>query len=217
RGSVLSISGQSLAEDTAAADTSSLPTLLNTTRVLITTSAGDVPLPLFSVSPLQIRALLPPDTLPGAYKLHVEVASGRSNDVQILVAAFAPGIFTRSGTGRGAGIFMKADGSLVTTLNPADAGSTVTFFASGLGPVNPAIPAGEPGAVSEPLNRTIEAPRVFFDIYQAQVIYSGLAPGVAGRYQVTVRVPAQLSPAANISVSITIGGFASNRVTISVR
>ena len=77
--------------------------------------------------------------------------------------------------------------------------------------------AGEPGAVSEPLNRTIEAPRVFFDIYQAPVIYSGLAPGVAGRYQVTVRVPAQLSPAANISVSVTIGGFASNRVTISVR
>jgi len=38
-----------------------------------------------------------------------------------------------------------------------------------------------------------------------------------GRYLVTVRVPTQLSPANSISVSLTIGGFSSNRVTIPVR
>src|SRR5436305_7291676 len=48
-------------------------------------------------------------------------------------------------------------------------------------------------------------------------LYSGLAPGVAGRYQVTVRVPLLVSPATNISVSLLIDGFASNRVTIPVR
>src|SRR5207253_6362228 len=81
----------------------------------------------------------------------------------------------------------------------------------------PIFGPGEPGAVEEPLNRTITMPRVFFDTYAGDVLYSGLAPGVAGRYQVTVRVPLLVSPATNISVSLLIEGFASNRVTIPVR
>jgi uncharacterized protein (TIGR03437 family) len=49
------------------------------------------------------------------------------------------------------------------------------------------------------------------------VIFSGLARGIAGRYQVTVQVPVNASPATNVSVSMTIGGYTSNRVTIPVR
>jgi uncharacterized protein (TIGR03437 family) len=184
---------------------------------VLAAAAGDVSLPLFSVSPIQIKALLPADVLPGIYRLRVEVASLPSNEVPIPIATFGPGILTVSETGRGPGIFAKEDGSLVTAANPADRGASVTFYAAGLGAVNPPITAGEPGALTEPLNRTVTNPRVFFDIYQAEVIYSGLAPGVAGRYLVTVRVPALVSPATNISVSLTIGGFASNRVTIPVR
>jgi len=83
--------------------------------------------------------------------------------------------------------------------------------------VNPAVEAGQAGAATEPLNRTDASVRVFFDTYQADVIYSGLARGIAGRYQISVRVPALITPATNISMSMTIGGFASNRVTIPVR
>jgi len=105
----------------------------------------------------------------------------------------------------------------VSVSNAADRGAIVTFFADGLGAVDPPVAAGQPGALSEPFNRTVATPRVFFDIYQADVIYSGLPAGAPGPYQVTVRVPALLSPATNISVSLTIGGFGSNRVTIPVR
>lgn len=216
-GSIISISGQNLAEASAVAGPSSLPTLLLSTRVLIATPEGDAWLPLFSVSPLQIKALLPAGLPPGVYKLHVEVAFGRSNDVQISIAAFDPGILTRNQSGKGPGIFIKEDDSLVTAANAAERGSTVTFYAAGLGAVDPPVEAGRPGAVTEPLNRTVGTPRVVFDIYQAEVIYSGLAPGIAGRYQVSVRVPPLVSPATNVSVSLTIGGFASNRVTIPVR
>lgn len=216
-GSILSIFGQNLATGIAIAGGSSLPTLLQTTRVLLSTGSSEVALPLLSVSPIQLRALLPFDISPGIYLVHIEVGGGSSNDIQISIAAFSPGIFTMNGSGRGPGIFVKDDGSLVTAANPADRGSTITFYAAGLGAVNPAGEAGQPGSVREPLNRTIRTPRVAFDTYQAQVIYSGLVPGAAGRYQVTVRVPALLSPATNISVSLTIGGFASNRVTIPVR
>lgn len=216
-GSVISISGQNLAEAPEIAGSSSLPTTLQTTRVVVSAGGGDFLLPLFSVSPTQVGALLPADIAPGIYRLRVEVGTVRSNDIQISVAAFDPGIFTANQSSRGPGIFIKDNGSVVTAANPAERGSRVTFYAAGLGAVSPAITAGAPGAVAEPLNRTVRIPRVFFDIYQAEVIYSGLVPGVAGRYQVTVRVPTLLSPATNISVSLTIGGFGSNRVTIPVR
>ena len=216
-GSIVSITGEDLAQTTVLASAGTLPTVLATTRVWINTPAGDMALPLLSVSPAQVRALLPTDISAGVYGLRVEAASSRSNEVQISIAAFAPGILTQSGNGRGLGIFIKDDASVVTASNPADRGSIVTLFATGLGPVNPSIGPGEPGATEEPLNRTIAAPRVFFDTYPADVLYSGLVPGVAGRYQVTVRVPALVSPATNISVSLVMQGFASNRVTIPVR
>ncbi len=216
-GTILLIAGQNLASGEAAAAANSLPTSLATTRVLVTIADQDVPLPLFSVAPFRIVALLPFLIAPGRYLLHTELGSIRSNNVEISVAGFDPGIFTASGTGFGPGLFIKDNGSLVTASNPADRGSRVTFYAAGLGAVNPPIAAGEPGATMEPFNRTLQTPQVFFDRYSAAVIYSGLMPGIAGRYQVTVQVPASVSPATNVSVSMTIGGFTSNRVTIPVR
>ena len=206
-----------MSQATIVASTAVLPTVIEATRVLLSTTGGIVTLPLLSVSPAQVRALLPVDLVAGVYGISVETASVRSNEIQISVAAFAPGILTQSGNGRGTRIFIKDDGSVVTASNPADRGTRVTFFASGLGAVTPPVAAGAPGASAEPFNRTVATPRVFFDIYPADVLFSGLAPGAAGRYQVSIRVPALVTPATNISVSLTIGGFASNRVTIPVR
>jgi len=211
-GSVVFISGQSLADAIVVANTVVLPTSLQTTRVLLIAPGGEIALPLLSVSPAAVKAVLPFDLAPGTYGLRVEVSGRRSNEIQISVATYAPGIFTLSDNGRGPGIFIKDDGSLVTTANPADRGSRVTFFASGLGNVTPSTAAGTAGTAV-----TRATPRVFFDSYAADVSYSGLVPSIAGRYQVSVRVPAALSPATNISVSMTIGGFSSNRVTIPVR
>jgi uncharacterized protein (TIGR03437 family) len=216
-GSIVSISGQSLSQVMIGASAGNLPSVLDSTRVRLIGDAGNIALPLFLVTPTQIRALIPTDTLPGTYRLRVESASSQSNDIQISVAAFGPGIVSQNGTGHGLGVFVKDDRSVVSASNPADRGAIITFFADGLGPVNPAVAAGQAGATAEPYNRTVTAPRVFFDIYPADLIYSGLPAGAPGPYQVTVRVPAQVSPAENISVSLTIGGFASNRVTIPVR
>jgi len=160
---------------------------------------------------------LPTDLSPGDYALRVETASIRSNEIQISVGPFAPGIFAQNGSGRGVGIFLKNDGSVVSASNPADRGTVVTFFAAGLGVVNPSVAAGQPGALAEPFNRTMTLPRVFFDIYPADVVYSGLPAGAAWPYQVTVRIPTLISPATNVSVSLMIGGSGSNRVTIPVR
>jgi uncharacterized protein (TIGR03437 family) len=140
-----------------------------------------------------------------------------SNDVQLSVSAFDPGILTQNGTGRGLGVFIKSDGSVVSASNPADRGSVITLFAAGLGAVDPPVAAGQTGASEEPFNRTVALPRVFFDNYSADLIYSGLPAGAPIPYQVTVLVPPQLTPASNVSVSLAIGGLESNRVTIPVR
>jgi uncharacterized protein (TIGR03437 family) len=216
-GSIVAILGRNLAGAPVVETGAALPNTLGNTQVFLTTSAGDVALPLLSVSPQQVLALLPFDLAPGSYPLRLQFGSMYSNGVQILVAGFDPGIFTTNGSGHGPGIFVKDDGSAVSASNPAVRGSNVTFFAAGLGAVNPAITAGQPGASKAPLNRTVRTPRVVFDTYQASVSYSGLTPGAAGHYQVTVAVPTQLSPSDSVSVSLTIGNFASNRVTIPVQ
>jgi uncharacterized protein (TIGR03437 family) len=194
-GSVVSASGQNLAEGIGS----------TTTRAFLVSTLGtEQSLQVIATTPTNVRAVLPPTLGPGTYRFRIEVSGRRSNDVSISVATYAPGIFTQNGTGKGMGVFLKPDGSVVSAANPADRGTIVTFHASGLG----AVAAN---------NTTLRAPRVYFDIFQAELVSSVLSPALAGRYQVAVRVPALLSPATNISVSLTIGGYTSNRVTIPVR
>jgi uncharacterized protein (TIGR03437 family) len=216
-GTILSIFGENLSSDSASAATLPLPTTLANTSVLLSSDSGDIPLPLFSVSPAQANALLPYDLPPGVYSLRVESNSVPSNEISLQVAAFSPGIFTMNSSGQGLGIFVKEDGSLVTVTNPAARGSHVSLYATGLGAVNPPVLAGAAGAGAEPFNRTVQTPKVFFDNIEATVQYSGLAPGFAGVYQLNVVVPPNLSPATNVSVSLSIGGITSNRVAIPVQ
>ena len=213
-GTIISVFGADLALSTASAPSLPLPISLAGTRVLV----GDTPIPLFYVSPAQINALLPYELVPGTYQLAVESLSGRGPGISLLVSAYAPGIFTVSSSGSGQGIFVVAqDGSLVSNNNPARRGSIVSIYATGLGAVDPPVTSGDVGNAIEPLNRTLLTPMVRFDNYDGEVLYSGLAPGFAGLYQINVKVPAGVSSAYNIPVSLVIGGAASNRVTIPIQ
>jgi uncharacterized protein (TIGR03437 family) len=51
----------------------------------------------------------------------------------------------------------------------------------------------------------------------AAVSFAGLAPGLAGVYQVNALVPAGVTPGDEVPVVITQGGAQSNTVTIAVR
>jgi uncharacterized protein (TIGR03437 family) len=213
-GTIISIFGANLALSTASAPSLPLPISLAGTRVLV----GETPIPLFYVSPAQINALLPYELVSGTYQLSVESRSGRGPGISVLVSVYAPGIFTVSMNGSGQGIFVLAqDGSLVSNNNPARRGSVISIYATGLGAVDPPVTSGDAANAIEPLNRTLLTPMVRFDTYDGEVLYSGLAPGFAGLYQINVKVPAGVSPAYNIPVSLAIGGAASNRVTIPIQ
>ncbi|MBI2816755.1 MAG: hypothetical protein HYX72_07430 [Acidobacteria bacterium] len=215
-GSIISIFGENLAQSSAYAGDYPLPTSLQGTRVLLAAQGSEMEVPLFYVSPRQVNALVPTDTPAGAYKLRVTVNSVPSNSVDVSIVPFSPGIFTTGG-GSDQGIFLKTDGSLVSVSNAASPGSVITLFATGLGAVDPPLEAGAPASFDEPLNRTIQIPRLFFDRFEGQVLYSGLAPGFAGVYQLNVVVPANVAPAANVSVSLSIGGVTSKGVAVSVQ
>jgi len=105
------------------------------------------------------------------------------------VAAAGPGIFTRSGDGRGPALIFDTDFQPITG---ATAGKPMIVYATGLGPTDPPVLSGAPAAGTEPLNRVVNVPEVFVGEAPARVDFAGLAPGLAGVYQLNI-VPQQLS------------------------
>ena len=192
-GAIVTIFGTDLASDTEVASEVPLPTMLGETSVTFNGIAA----PLFFVSGTQINAQVPFELVAGAGLVMVQVTRGgeTSTAQPIAIAAVSPGIFTQNeqGTGPGA-ILHAADFQPVTESNPAQTGEFLLIFCTGLGPVQPEVPSGNVAPGTEPLARTANTPMVNIGGIPAEVVYSGLAPGFVGLYQVNVKVPLGLSP-----------------------
>jgi uncharacterized protein (TIGR03437 family) len=132
----------------------------------------------------------------------------------VSLAPYSPGIFTVSSNGQGA--VVDLGGQLVDSNNPASAGSVIQIFCTGLGPVTNA-PSTASGALSAPLSKTIATPIVTIGGIQAQVSFSGLAPGTVGEYQVNAQAPQGVTPGPSVPLALSIGGVNSNIVRIAVR
>ncbi len=136
-----------LAATTVSATSTPLPTSLGGTTVTISgTATGGTPftgvIPLFYVSPLQINAQIPPN-LVGS--VTITVVSGTTTGVSTTVTlnSVSPGIFVASGT---QGAILNQDFSPNSSTNPAASGSVILIYATGLGPTNPPLAAGQAGA-----------------------------------------------------------------------
>jgi minor extracellular serine protease Vpr len=135
----------------------------------------------------------------------------------VSLAPFAPGIFSMNGQGAGQGAVLDTSYNLVDSANPATAGSTIVqIYCTGLGAVTNQPPSGLPPATNG-LSQTITTPTVNIGGLPAQVLFSGLAPGSVGEYQINALVPAGSLKGAAVPVVIAIGGSTSNIVTIAVQ
>ena len=136
-----------------------------------------------------------------------------SASITLGIAPAAPGIFTLSQDGTGPGAVLHPDGSLVSVASPAAVDEVVAIFCTGLGSVTPAVESGQPAPLF-PAATTLIPPQVTIGGELAEVVFSGLAPGFAGLYQVNARVPAGL--AAGAQPLVITSGLSSSSVTLAV-
>jgi uncharacterized protein (TIGR03437 family) len=146
--------------------------------------------PLWSSSSGAIVAQVPVDMRVGNVNITVALNGVVSNNVQAPVQSISPSII----------VVTHSDGSAVGTSNPVTAGETLVIYATGLGPVNPSVDTGA-FAPSTVLSTTINTPTVTIDNTPLNVVFSGLAPGFVGLYQIDAQVPVTLTSARSISVT----------------
>jgi uncharacterized protein (TIGR03437 family) len=182
-------------------------------------SAGiSVPGNLIFVSPGQINVQVPWE-LQGQSSAQVKVTVDEEfgyplfgNVVTVPLSAYAPAFYVGGGT---IAAQDAITGAQILASNPAHSGEILSLYANGLGPVTNAPASGAP-AVASPLSQTTGAPPVvIIGGQQAQVLFSGLAPGYPGLYQINATVPAGLT--GNQNVTISIGGQTSPAVVLPVK
>jgi uncharacterized protein (TIGR03437 family) len=191
-GELLSIYGANLSDATSVTRGGTVfPTTLNKVRVLM----NNRPAAIYFVSPGQIAAIVPYGTTEPIVQIQVERDGVMSNAVTQLRTVSGPGVFSLGQSGQGLAAALHADYTLVNDSNPARRGESLQLFLTGLGGVFPSIPDGSLGGATESsLNRTQPGTvQVRVDNLNATVQYSGLAPGLAGLYQVNFVVPANAS------------------------
>jgi uncharacterized protein (TIGR03437 family) len=133
-GEIAQINGVSLAQRTITANTTPLPLQLGGTSVIM----NGVVCPLVMVSPTQIQYQVPMElTGTSAYvQVQTLLAGGQtvlSTAVEVGLTLPQPGLYTADGSGIGGVMALRANGTVVTSNNPAEIGELVSFFGTGLG------------------------------------------------------------------------------------
>ncbi|HEY4087051.1 MAG TPA: hypothetical protein VGM43_13985 [Bryobacteraceae bacterium] len=138
----------------------------------------------------------------------------KSNVVQVYQTDAAPGSFSAGANGIGyAAATHASNGSVITASNPVQPGETISLYVTGLGTVTPTVADGAVGpsptlSYSDLFNAGNLA--VYFNDFNTgdsgvgTVTYAGLAPTLAGLYQINVTLPSTgLTAGDNLYVEMT--------------
>jgi minor extracellular serine protease Vpr len=188
--------------------------------VTVTGSSGTYPAAVLYVSPTQINFQIPWEVSGSSQvTLKVDFVS-----IPLALSATAPAIFSLNsqGTGPGAILISNTDqfaqpvGSVQNSSSqPVSRGQFISIYATGLGALTTAPPPdGSPPASQMTIAATATVSIGGFTVTPS---FAGLAPGFVGLYQVDAQVPAGITPGSAVPVFMTVGGVASNTVTIAVQ
>jgi uncharacterized protein (TIGR03437 family) len=198
-GGFVTLFGSGLAQTTATAPR--LP--FTATLAGVTATVNGRPAPLYLVSPTQISLIVPYGLAGTTATIIVTSNNVASNAVDVPLAPSAPGVFSLTQNGLGDGAILRVNNSVLTTANPALPGEIIQVFLSGMGAVTPVVVEG---AISPAAN--VAAPTaVTIGGRSAEILYNGLAPGLAGLYQLNVRVPQSTTPGPQSLAIQTPDGF----------
>jgi uncharacterized protein (TIGR03437 family) len=170
------------------ASAASLP--LPTTLGGATVRMNNIEAPLLYASPEQINFQVPWE-LAGQSQASLSVSG--SPPLTVNLAPVSPGIFAAVPQGR-----------------------FLTLYCTGLGDVTNR-PASGAAALAEPLSVTVATPAVTVGGVPAAVLFSGLAPGFVGLYQVNVELRENTPTGNAVPVVLVVGGVASNTVTATIQ
>jgi uncharacterized protein (TIGR03437 family) len=189
-GELLTLYGANLASGTQVASAIPFPTTLGKVQVTV----NDIPAPIYYVTPTQLSAIVPYGVTGSIAKVQVFNNNVASNAVTSWISNTAPGVLTQSQNGLGYGDVLHLDGTLVNAKSPAQIGETVSVYLTGLGAVNPTIADGAAGPTDpNALAKAVATITAYIGGVQATVGYAGLAPQLAGLYQINLTVPAGLT------------------------
>src|SRR5260370_11153479 len=136
-GTLVTVRGAGLANNTQAATGTPLPTSLGSTSL---TANGQL-VGLIRVSPDAITFVMPWTTAgSGRIRLKATVGGADSNEITVRAAPASPGFFSATGDGLGMILGTHADGSLITADAPAAPGEVVVLYATGLGALASPVP-----------------------------------------------------------------------------
>jgi uncharacterized protein (TIGR03437 family) len=200
-----------------------LPNTLGSARVFV----NDQPVPLYYASYQQVNFQIPYQAQMGDAVVRVERDGQRSNSVSILIARFAPKLLDLAPSRYA--IATNQDGTFPIPRipgfpsRPARAGETLVFYATGLGPTEPAVASGA-ASPSSPLARPPGTYRVTFGSAgpfgggsaEATPFFVGLTPNFVGLYQINVTIPAEAPKGLSIPVALEGDVGSSNRVIIAI-
>jgi uncharacterized protein (TIGR03437 family) len=219
-GSYVSIYGVNLTEnytDSVTYAPYALPLTLDGVTVSFDVPSAKISVPghLTFVSPGQINVQVPWE-LQGQTSAQVKVTLygySYGNVVTVPLADTAPQFF--AGLTPGTVAALDGNNVAVTAANPVKRGQVVQLYMNGLGPVTNGPASGEFASTTALTYTKAQDTAVSIGGQQAQVLFTGLAPGFPGLYQVNAIVPAGIS-AGTVPISLTIAGATTKALTLPV-
>jgi uncharacterized protein (TIGR03437 family) len=172
------------------------------------TIAGEA-LPFFYVSSTQLNVQLPWNLPAGANNVTVS-GGGATAAATFNVVPAAPGIFM-FGTNRA--VAQNQDGTLNDVGNPAKAGTYVTVYLTGIGPLDNPVGLGDATPL-QPLSRATTAAGATVGGMSAQIYFIGMTPLSVGLAQADIQIPPTLAPG-TYPIQVEMGTFLSNAPLIT--
>jgi uncharacterized protein (TIGR03437 family) len=150
----------------------------------------------------QLNFLVPTNVSAGQATLEVRAQAELVSEGLFEVTTAGPGLFvTEPANNSQPGAVLNQDNTPNGSAAPASRGTVVQLFATGTGP----------------LDSSNWAPvSVWIANRPAEILFSGLAPGIPGLWQINARIPDDSAIAKQVAVFVSAEGYVSNAVTVFV-
>jgi uncharacterized protein (TIGR03437 family) len=190
-GSLASIFGNFTNAGTATATVFPLPTNLGNVEVVV----GGRAAPLLYVSPTQINFQVSHRLeTPGQSLAEIKVGGTTVGRAQVTSLAGGPGVFVAT----------DLNFQFITADHPVRRGDPIIIFATGHGELTETPEDGAPAPATNLISTKVK-PRVTIGGIEAEVLFSGLTPGLAGLWQINAVVPAGAPVGMNVPLVVTQG------------